>query len=396
MNETSVSSRAAGDQPAASFSVGSVKSAGQLSSYYLELERLLERVERATTHYYLFGIDRAATHEQVQSAYAEVVSLLFPPYGISAAVPPEMIGRMERAFNSVTQAFKVLANFKRRIEYDNLSQSKPGMNIPPAPPPAPASRVRPEPPRETAQASGEDTIEIKRVAQQREVFTQYAKSSISQNRRRTERFKLAIPVRATGHDRKGGRWSEIGQTIDVSRTGVNLRMRKQIKSGTVLYLTLPLPVKLRSHGYSDSTYNVYAIVRRVDAPVRGERFVGLEFIGERPPSGFLETPWAVFKTARWSGHERRRTPRVAAREAVWVEYFDEAGRLLGREETQTENLSRTGARIAVRTAPHDMELIKVAAPARKFESFAKVRNRFLGVDGAERLCIQFVDKEWRG
>jgi hypothetical protein len=201
-------------------------------------------------------------------------------------------------------------------------------------------------------------------------------------------------VRATGHDRKGGKWSEIGQTIDVSRTGINLRMRKQIKSGMVLYLTLPLPAKLRSHGYSDSAYNVYAIVRRVDPPVRGERYVGLEFIGERPPSGFLDTPWAVFKTPRWSGHERRRAPRVARREMVWVEYFDDANRVLGREEAQTENLSRAGARVAVRNAPADLGLIKVTAPARKFESFAKVRNRFPGADGAERLCIQFIDKEW--
>lgn len=387
MNETPVSGRAAADLPPASFSVESIKSVDQLSSYYLELERLLERIERATSHYQLFGIDRAATHEQVQSAYREVVSLLFPSYGISAAVPVGMIGRMERAFDNVTQAFKVLANFKRRIEYDNLSQSKPGAKTPAAPPPAQ--------PREAAQAAGHDTVEIRRMAQQKEVFTQYSKSSINENRRRTERFRLAIPVRATGHDRKGGRWSEIGQTIDVSRTGINLRMRKHIKFGMVLYLNLPLPVKLRSHGYSDSTYNVYAIVRRVDPPVRGERFVGLEFIGEHPPSGFLETPWAVFKTAKWLGHERRRAPRTVRREVVWVEYFDEGSRLLGREETQTENLSRAGARIAVRTAPLDLELIKVTAPAHKFESFAKVRSRFLGADGAERLCIQFVDKEWR-
>ena len=58
-------------------------------------------------------------------------------------------------------------------------------------------------------------------------------------------------------------------------------------------------------------------------------------------------------------------------------------------------MSQRGARIPVRTAPPELDLIKLTAPAIKFESFATVRNRFLGADGAERLCVQFVDKEWR-
>jgi len=381
MSESFISTRARTDLPAISHE--------QLSAYYLELERLLDRIERAATHYHLFGIERSATCEQVQAAYVQVISMLYPSYGISAAVPIEMIGRMEKAFNNVTQAFKVLANFNRRLEYDSLLQTRTILKTPP-----PVARVEPVPEVTKAQPD-EDVIDIKRMAQQKEVFTQYAKSSIADNRRRTERFRLSIPVRATGHDRKNGKWHEIGQTIDVSRTGVNLRMRRRVKSGTVLYLTLPLPVKLRSHSYANSTYNTYAIVRRVDPPRRGERFVGLEFIGEHPPSGYLENPWAVFRTAKWSGHERRRAPRSAKRQMVWIEYLDENKRLLGREEAQTENVSQHGARISVRTAPSELDLIKVTAPALKFESLATVRNRFLGVDGAERLCVQFVDKEWR-
>ncbi|HKG23511.1 MAG TPA: PilZ domain-containing protein [Blastocatellia bacterium] len=379
MNDTSISPPAEGGNHAPSLSGEAKTSVEQLSSYYLDLERLLDRTERATTHYHLFGIDRSATYDQVQLAYREVVSTLFPAYGISAAVPVEMIARIDRAFDNATRAFKTLANFNRRLEYDDLSQTKPAMMEHPPSPPSP----------------DQEAIEIKRVPHQKEVFTQYSKSSLSQNRRRTERFRLGIPVRATGHDRKGGKWNEIGQTLDVSRTGINLRMRRRVRSGAVLYLTLPLPVKLRSHGYSDSTYNVYAIVRRVDPPMRGERFVGLEFIGEHPPAGYLENPWALFKTARWSGHERRWAPRIAKREVVWVEYYDEARKLLGREEARTENVSRRGARISVRTAPSELDLIKITSPVNKFESFATVRSRFRGIDGAERLCIQFVDKEWQ-
>ena len=316
MSEISMSTRAPGDLPSASLPVEAATSHEQLSAYYLELERLLDRIERATTYYQLFGIERSATYDQVKLAYGQTISMLFPSYDVGAAVPVEMIRRMEKAFNNATLAFKVLANFNRRREYDNLSQPRAVLKPPPfagvqMPPAKEAKKTGPAVP-----PGGEGVIDINRVAQQREVFTQYAKSSIAENRRRTERFRLSIPVRATGYDRKGGKWNEIGQTIDVSMTGINLRMHKRVRSGTVLYLTLPLPVKLRSHGYSDSTYNVYAIVRRVDPPRRNERFVGLEFIGEHPPTGYLENPWAVFRTAKWSGHERRRAPRSVKRQAV--------------------------------------------------------------------------------
>ena len=67
-----------------------------------------------------------------------------------------------------------------------------------------------------------------------------------------KRFKLTIPARVTGHDRRIGKWHEMTETVEVSRTGVRLQLRKQIKPGTVLYLTFPLPSKLRSHEASPS------------------------------------------------------------------------------------------------------------------------------------------------
>jgi hypothetical protein len=87
---------------------------------------------------------------------------------------------------------------------------------------------------------------------------------------------------------KAASGEEMTQTVDVSRTGVTLRLSRRVRHGNVLYLTLPLPVKLRSHGYSDSSFKVYSLVRRVETAKKGMRVVALEFLGERSPAGYRE------------------------------------------------------------------------------------------------------------
>ena len=60
----------------------------------------------------------------------------------------------------------------------------------------------------------------------------------------------------------------------------------------------------------------------------------------------------------------------------------------------TENLSRTGARVYLKAAPPEFDFVKVTNLKRNFESIATVRNRFMGRDGFERLCLRFMDAEW--
>jgi len=51
-----------------------------------------------------------------------------------------------------------------------------------------------------------------------------------------------------------------------------------VQPGLVLHLNMPLPTKLRSHGYSDPSYQLYAIVRRAEPLKSGTRIIGLEFL----------------------------------------------------------------------------------------------------------------------
>lgn len=372
--------------------------AGQISSYFLELGRLLDRVECSTTHYQILSLERSATYEQVKLSYLEVVALFYPSYGIGATMPAEMSLRVERAFNKASQAFSVLACFNRRKEYDAALHSIASKMQPlDATNHVQSHKLRPETSAKTplpqTALSGQE-INLNHQEAQRKVYTESAKKAKDDNRRRCERFKLTIPARVVGHDRRSGKWSEMTETIDISRTGVTLRLRGRVRHGMVLYLALPLPTKLRSHGFTDSGYNVYVLVRRIEPPKKGVRVIGLEFLGEHPPAGYLERPWAVFRTKKWVGTERRRASRLERSEVVKLEYFNENMDSLAREEARTENLSHNGFRVVVRTAPMEFDLVRVLCPGRGFECLATLRNRFIGKDGRERLCLQFIDKDW--
>src|SRR2546425_12123419 len=98
------------------------------------------------------------------------------------------------------------------------------------------------------------------MPQRAEVYRESSRAREGDNRRRCERFKLSIPARVTGYDRRNGKWHEMTETIDVSRTGVKLRLRRRGKHGKGLYIKLPFPGKLRAHGFAQQSYKVYTLV----------------------------------------------------------------------------------------------------------------------------------------
>jgi hypothetical protein len=355
----------------------------QISIYFLELEGLLNRIERSTTHYQVLGVERSASHREIKLSYQQALGLLYPPYSISQTMPPEMISRIEQAFTKASLSFFILATFNKRKEYDILLAPAAGR-------PAPSQTIQ----QQCAPPPAKAEINLDRVPAQRKVYAEFSKGATNDNRRRAERFKLPLPARVTGCDRKTGKWHEMTETVDVSRSGITLKLRRRLLHGMIVYVTLPFPAKLRTHGYADSSYSVYALVRRVEPLRKDTRVVGLEFLGEHPPPGYLQRPWAVFRTKKWNGIERRRMPRIDRAEVVRLEYFTDDMRPMLQEEARTENVSRTGLRVAVKDAPADFDLVKVSCPSRAFESLAGVRNRYVAQDGYERLCLQFVDKEW--
>jgi hypothetical protein len=206
---------------------------------------------------------------------------------------------------------------------------------------------------------------------------------------------MALPAQVTGYDPSGQKWTVIAHTIDASRMGAALLLDRAVVPGMVVHVLVPLPLRLRTHGFGDQSFAVYAIVRRVEPARDGRRRVGLEFFGEQPPTGYTQKPWGRYVT-RWTEGNRRRDSRAERSEPVGIEYLDEHMRPLGEATAMTENVSRGGARVCVRTAAPPAELVRVRCPSRSFESRAVVRYRYTGKDGRERLCLQFIDAQCHG
>jgi hypothetical protein len=395
-------------------------SSAQMSEYHLELSRLLNRIENASTHYEMLGLEQTAAYEHILQAYQDTLAILYPSYKLRIGADEKLLEKMDAAFSKLSWAFSILANFKKRADYHLyvLSNAKPAKA-------AQTSTDGQKPASSTLQAinearkttgthaamsqalssnqpqsskrssSKEIALDVDRAQGNRAVYNEFASSVKDDNRRRSQRFKLNIPVRVAGFDRVGNKWHEMTQSVDVSRTGVTLHMRKRVRQNTVVYLTLPLPAKLRSHGFADVSFNTYALVRRVDPPKNGDRAVALEFIGEHPPAGFLEKPWATFRPGKWGGQERRRIRRENRVEKIRVEYFNDSLASLGSEDTFTENLSQTGMRLFVKNAPFEFDLVRITCLTRKFETLAAVRNRYVAKDGTERLCLHFINSSYQ-
>ncbi|MEK6300117.1 MAG: PilZ domain-containing protein [Acidobacteriota bacterium] len=379
-----------------------------ISAYYLEVEYLLERIEGAANHYQALGLERTANHEEAMEAYQQAVSVLHPSYHkVRAALPDEIMVRVDKAFKQVSGSFGVLASPKKRLDYDRslkrsvrtpLSIEVPSeLPRPPTPPAdirATQSGTDASPAINHDRGAVADAIDIRTDTGQQPIFTKITDKSAVENRRRCERFKLTVPALLAGYDHENKRWQEVAKTVDVGRMGVAVRMHRKVRSGSVVHITLPLPTKLRNHGFSDQGYNMYVIVRRIEPVSEELRLVGLEFIGNHPPAGYLNKPWATFRTQKWTGPNRRREGRVDHIEPVVIEYLDENKQPIRQDSAVTENISLGGARVCTRSTPPEFEFLRIAKIDNSFESLALVRNQYTGKDGYERLCLQLVDQKW--
>ena len=112
-------------------------------------------------------------------------------------------------------------------------------------------------------------------------------------RRKTLRQNLAIPLRVQGFLADGSTWEELTTTVDVSYGGACFSLGHEAELGQVLLLSLALPKRLRQYDLTDATYRVYSLVRGVRRREDRPR-VGVMFFGKYPPREFQERPGARF------------------------------------------------------------------------------------------------------
>lgn len=368
-----------------------------VSQAYADIEFTLQQIEGAVTYYQLLGLPRRATAEQVASAHRAISERLNPTcYGLEGTMPDLVAARIDGALLRIKRAYEVLSETGTRLKYDlSLRESAVsptglplGINAAKAPTLRPGFEAVPAgaPPESDSDANRTARI----VRGQQAAHTRPITETKTTDRRRLSRTPLSIPAKVVGYANKDGKWQEIAQTRNLDRFGVGLILRHRVRRGSVLYLTMQMPTKLRTHAYHEPFYNVYAIVRRVNPGKNGERLVGLEFLGPSPPPGHLERPWAHLRLETWSGPDRRKRNRMLQVEVALIEFLDDTMKTVAKQMCKTEDISPDGAKVCLTGLPMDVDYVRLTCKRIGFKSTAIIRDMYKGKDGLARICLEFI------
>ena len=83
-------------------------------------------------------------------------------------------------------------------------------------------------------------------------------------RRRQKRVDVNIPIRVKWADGQGNRYEEVTRSLNVSADGAIFVLKQQLKMGTVLELSLPLPKQMQKGVSPKTVYEAMGLVTRVE------------------------------------------------------------------------------------------------------------------------------------
>ena len=243
------------------------------------------------------------------------------------------------------------------------------------------------------------------------------KTAPTKENRRIQRISLPLPVRVEMRISSLVSWNEVTRLNDVSAFGAGFVLKRPIKRGRIVLLTLPMPRQLRSFDYSEPQYKVWGLVRRCISVGRNmsspEYSIGVAFIGKSPPVGYLEHPSRLYDLIQeqkdanglWkigaadpladdSGlpKDQRKQTRYFIPESLVLEQADDNGNILFSETTVTENISLGGAAVFSTLEAETGAFVRVKSPRYDIEILAVVRGSRTGADGIFRLHLEFIDR----
>jgi hypothetical protein len=242
------------------------------------------------------------------------------------------------------------------------------------------------------------------------------RSVVDNEKRRIQRISLPLPVRVEVRIDAETNWNEITRLSDVSAYGAGFVLKRPVKRGRLLLLTIPMPRQLRSYDYGEPQYRIWAIVRRCISTGKSlqepEYAVGVAFTGKSPPPGYTEHPSMLFDIShREEGEgfwhvgpadlmaddselptDLRKQTRFFIPEPLHVERVDGAGNVLESESTVTENISLGGAAIFTTLNVDAGTFLRVTSDRFNVTILSVVRGSRIGDDGITRLHIEFIDR----
>ena len=238
--------------------------------------------------------------------------------------------------------------------------------------------------------------------------------AVDQDQRRIQRYALALPTRVEVKVDQKFAWNEITRLEDISAFGAAFRLKRPVKRGRLMMISLPMPRQLRCYDYLEPQYRIWGIVRRClsvsDASGGQSYAVGIAFIGKNPPQAYLDNPSKLYDISEredgglWQLTELedmpdesdlppylRRHTRFAIPETLLVEMLDENGDVAASETTVTENLSLGGASIFTSFNVEPGSFVRVRSERLDLSIISIVRGKRAGEDGIVRLHIEFID-----
>ncbi len=233
--------------------------------------------------------------------------------------------------------------------------------------------------------------------------------------RRIQRFSLALPVRVQSGLNENGGWNEITRLTDISAFGAGFNLKRQVKPGRLLQMTMPMPRQMRCYDFAEPQYRVWGLVRTcVTVPAsetEENHSVGVAFIGKRPPSSYLNDPAKLFQLTHcedgklWSvtdapdapeedimEKDLRRHSRFSIPTNIIIEKIDAEGNVTASEPTVTENISISGAAVFSTLEMEVGEFVRVKSDQFAVSIISVVRAKRFGQDGIPRLHIEFIDQ----
>jgi hypothetical protein len=238
--------------------------------------------------------------------------------------------------------------------------------------------------------------------------------TVEKESRRLRRISLTLPIRIEAQIDREVAWSEVTRLSDISAFGAGFMLKRPVKRGRLVQMTMPLPRQLRCYDYLEPQYRIWGLVRRC-VPVSaasGESYaIGVAFIGKRPPKSFEENPARLYEISHreeeglWHITEapampdethlpkdQRRQSRFHIPLMLTAEKIDSDGKAINSEMVVTENLSVGGAAILSTLDLAVGSFLRINSEQYQTTIISVVRGRRIGVDGITRFHIEFIDR----
>ena len=240
-------------------------------------------------------------------------------------------------------------------------------------------------------------------------------TTVEKDSRRIQRYELALPTRVEVQIDANFAWNEITRLEDISAFGAGFNLKRPVKRGRLVVMSVPMPRQLRCYDYLEPQYRVWGLVRRCvslgDNPATDQYAIGVAFIGKNPPQSYLEDPSKLYDLSLredgglWQLVEAepnpdesdlpsylRRHTRFAIPESLLLELLDENGDVAASEVSVSENVSLGGASVFTSFNVNVGTFLRVRSERHNITIISIVRGKHIGNDGIIRLHLEFIDR----